>query len=113
MSSAKKANPQLSSICPGDFGLKAGFYNKDKGGAVIFKPIVGWCSVTNYVDSGRLPFVAVVLNEDGFLSMAADRVYPDFVGHFENAVTAEEAQEIIEKQGAHVTIRATGSRPLE
>jgi len=113
MSTVKKANPQLSAICPNDFGLKAGFWNKDKGGPVTFRAIVGWCSVTNYVDSGRLPFVAVVMNDDGFLSMAADRTFPDFVGHFENAVTAEEAQEIIEKQGAHIPIRATGSRPLE
>lgn len=108
----KKANPHISAICPNDFGLKAGFYDRDKGSAVTFRPIVGWVTVTNYVESGRLPFVAVVLNDDGSLSLASDRTFPNFVGHFENAATAAEAQEIIEKQGVRVRIRDT-SRPLE
>jgi hypothetical protein len=108
----KQVSPQISAICPNDFGLKAGFLDRDKGGKITFKPIVGWVSVINYVESGRLPFVAVVMNDDGFPSMAADRHLPNFVGHFDKAATAAEAQKIIDKQGVSVRVRGAG-RPLE
>ena len=106
----QKANPHISAICPNDFGLKAAF--RDKGGAVTFKPIVGWVSVTNYVESGRLPFVAVVLNDHGFPAMVAPSNFPDFVGHFANGVSADKARRIIEQQGVRIPIRDPG-RPLE
>ncbi len=98
----KKPYPELGSICPGDFGLKAGFRNPDKGGAVTFRPIVGWASVTNYIETVRLPFVGVVINDDDTPTMAAPSHMPDFVGYFKNNVSAEEARKIIERAGVKV-----------
>src|SRR5829696_7678404 len=85
-----KPYPEIGSICPGDFGLKAGFRDPDKGGAVSFRSIVGWASVTNYVESVRLPFVGVVINDDDTPTMAAQSHMPSFVGYFQNSVSADE-----------------------
>src|SRR5438270_101661 len=98
----KEPYPELGSICPGDFGLKAGFRDPDKGGAVNFRPIVGWASVTNYVESMRLPFVAVVINDDDTPTMAAKSHMPDFIGYFKNGVSGDEARKIVERAGIKV-----------
>jgi hypothetical protein len=97
-----KPYPELGSICPGDFGLKAGFRDPDKGGAVTFRPIVGWASVTNYVEAVRLPFVGVVINDDDTPTMAAQSHLPDFIGYFKNSASADEARKIIERAGIRV-----------
>ncbi|HYK00407.1 MAG TPA: hypothetical protein VE974_01535 [Thermoanaerobaculia bacterium] len=99
----KKPYPELGSICAGDFGLKAGFRDPDKGGAVTFRPIVGWVSVVNYIDTARLPFVGVVINDDDTPTMAAQAHMPNFVGYFKNNATAEEARKVLERDGVRVT----------
>jgi len=111
---AKRANPQISSIAPNDFGVKAGFWDRQKSGKITFRPIVGWVSVTNYVDAGRLPFVGVVLNDDDMPSLAAPAHFPDFVGYFKNSVSADEARKVIERDGVRIgSVRGTAGRPVE
>ena len=98
----KKPYPELAGICPGDFGLKAGFRDPDKGGTITFRPIVGWATVANYIDAVRLPFVDIVINDDDTPTMAAKTHMPDFIGYFKNNVTAGEAAKIIERAGVRV-----------
>jgi hypothetical protein len=112
-SASMKAYPHISSVAPSDFGLKAGFWNQQKAGTITFRPIVGWVSVTNYIDAGRLPFVGVVLNDEDSPSLASKASFPDFVGYFKNSVSADEARKIIEREGIRVGgVRGAG-RPVE
>lgn len=110
---AAAVKPQISAITPHDFGVKAGFWDQDKPGQIKFRPIVGWASVTNYIEAGRLPFVGVVVNDDDSLSLAAKPHFPDFVGYFKSGVSAQEARKVIEREGIRVGgVRGTG-RPVE
>ena len=108
-----KATPRISAITAHDFGVKAGFRDQQKAGKITFRPIVGWVSVTNYVDAGKLPFVGVVLNDDNSPALAAKSVFPDFVGYFKNSASADDARKLVESEGVRVGgIRAAG-RPVE
>ena len=108
-----KTAPQISGIVASDFGLKAGFWDRQKPGTITFRPLVGWVSVTNYVDAGRLPFCGVMLNNTDSLSIVGKAHFPDFVGYFKNNVTADEARRIIESEGIRVgDVRGVG-RPVE
>jgi hypothetical protein len=98
----KKPYPVIGSICPGDFGLKAGFRDPDKGGPITFRAIVGWVSVSNYIETARLPFVGVVINDDDTPTMAAQAHMPNFVGYFKTSVSADAARKLIESAGIKV-----------
>jgi hypothetical protein len=111
ISASKRPFPQLSAITPGDFGLKAGFW--DQKGKISFRSIVGWVSVVNYRDSERLPFCGVVVADDDTLSLAAKHHYPDFVGYFKNELSVDDARKLIEREGIRVGgVRGSG-RPVE
>jgi hypothetical protein len=84
-------NPRISSICPDDLGLKAGFWTSNKRDQITFRPIVGWVSVTNYIASQKLPFCALVLNELNELTFASQSSFPNYAGIFAGDATEAEA----------------------
>jgi hypothetical protein len=87
------AKPWLSSLCPNDLGLKAGFWSGKNEDAVRFRPIVGSLVVTNFVQGTALgPFLPVVLSDLAFPTIVAGDAFPDYIGVFANALTAEEAR---------------------
>jgi hypothetical protein len=54
-----------SAIVPGDFGLKAGYYPEAEGDSVLFRPLLGWITVTaRGLESGtqRNDFIGVVMS---------------------------------------------------
>jgi len=108
----KKELPHLGSICSGDFGLKAAFWSGKKGEAPTFREIVGWVTVTNYQESGRLPFVAVVLNDDNSPTLLSQVSFRDFVGYFPSKMSAGPVREKLEQVGIRIPAAAAG-RPLE
>ena len=83
---------QTSAVCADDFGLKAGFWSRKNDEPVYFRPIVGWVTITNFVEAGLHPFVPVVLNDMGFPTFAADGNFPDYIGVFAKALTPVEAR---------------------
>lgn len=94
--------PLISGICPGDFGLKAGFRDPNTGG-VTFREIVGWATVENYIETMRLPFAGVVINDDDHPTMCAKEHMPNFIGYFKTGVTASAAAKILEQSGVQVS----------
>jgi hypothetical protein len=86
--------PQFSAVCPDDFGLKAGFWSGKEGDPVEFRPIVGWVSITNWlqVSEGVSSLVPVVLNSTGY-PMIDGRVLRGYIGVFGKASTPAEARE--------------------
>jgi hypothetical protein len=93
----KKQKPQLSAICPGDLGLKAGYWTRKDEDQIRFRPILGWVTVTNFHDQGIAtePFQPVVLNDHG-LPVPARFIEP-YLGTFASALTAAQAREEIER----------------
>ncbi len=87
----KKKNPKLGAISLDDLGLKAGFRSPGSG-EITFKPIVGWASVANYVEARTRAMIPLVLDETSFPTLASESRFPNFVGVFEKAVTADEAK---------------------
>jgi hypothetical protein len=85
-----KANPKLGTISSGDLGLKAAYINQ-KAGDVSFLPIVGWCSVTNYIQAGALPFAALVISADHRPVFANSII--DYVGTFPKEMTSAQVVE--------------------
>jgi hypothetical protein len=83
----------VSAICPDDLGLKAGFWTRNEGDPVTFRPLVGWVTVMNFVQAGIGPFVPLVLNDLAFPSFLTELNFPTFVGVFAKALTPEEAHE--------------------
>jgi hypothetical protein len=43
--------PKLGPICPSDLGLKAAFWSGKDGEDVSFRRILGWITVSNYVET--------------------------------------------------------------
>ena len=82
----------LSSLCPNDLGLKAGFWSGDEKDPVRFRPIVGWVVVSNSVEASFGPFLAVALSDLGFPTFLLEGTFPGFIGVFGNALTPEEAR---------------------
>jgi hypothetical protein len=105
-----KANPKLSAITPGDLGLKAAYWNH-KGGDVSFLPIVGWVSVTNYVQAGAVPFAALVLSADHRPVFANAIV--DYVGTFPKGATSAQVEELRASGTKLPTPPSTQRDPLE
>lgn len=97
-------NPQLSGICPGDLGLKAGFWDRKKGSKLTFRPIIGWVAVTNYGDSGKRPFAGLVL-DNNYPTFASQASFADFVGYFEKSMTPAKAVDFV--------VKSASDRPLE
>jgi hypothetical protein len=95
--------PLISGICPGNFGLKAGFRDPNTGGTVTFRDIVGWATVENYIETLRLPFVAIVINDDDHPTMTSKTHMPDFIGYFKVDVTAAAAARLLEQSGVQVS----------
>jgi hypothetical protein len=123
MASAKKAAapqlppkpwPLISGICPGNFGLKAGFRDPNKGGPVTFRDIVGWVTVENYIETLRLPFVAIVINDDDHPTMTSKAHMPDFIGYFKTNVSASAAAKLLDRAGVQITgVRGTPRTVVE
>jgi hypothetical protein len=90
------ANFQLSALCPGDLGVKAGFWSGVETEPVTFRPIVGWLTVTNYLDTGGNvgPLVPVVLSDVAYPTILVGGAIPHHIGVFKNESTAEEAREM-------------------
>ena len=86
---ADRAKPQFSAIAAGNLGLKAGFWSGRAGDPITFRPIVGWVTVTNFLDAGLDPFQSIVLNDRAY--PLASYILPTFVGVFRESLTAEEA----------------------
>ncbi|MBY0589282.1 hypothetical protein K2X85_19075 [bacterium] len=115
-----RIKPQLSSICPGDFGLKAGFWSRKPGDSIRFSPIVGWVTVMNYAEAGKLPFVSVVIGARHTPKLASPSNFPDFIGVFAKNLTPEQALEQFQKCASDqptpppsTTPTTPGSEPLE
>jgi hypothetical protein len=105
--------PRLGGICDNDFGLKAGFWSQQPGEAMTFRTIVGWATVANYIEAGRLPFVSVVLNDYGTPVFGAPSVFPDFVGVFAKDLTPEQAQaECLRRSSATATPSPPSTAPV-
>jgi hypothetical protein len=81
----------ISSMCPDDLGLKAGFWTRKEGEPVTFRPIVGWVTVTNFLETDAIPFHAVGLNDKGFPTLLNTFTFPDYIGVFAKALTPQEA----------------------
>jgi hypothetical protein len=106
--------PLISGICPGDFGLKAGFRDPNAGGPVTFREIVGWVTVENYIETMRLPFVAIVINDDDHPTMTSKAHMPDFIGYFKTGITASAAAKILDQAGVQITgVRGTPRTVVE
>ena len=83
---------QWSAITPGDLGLKAGYSPAVEGGAVTFRPIIGWVSVTRHdrVDGTTVnQFLAVVISD--LAAPAPATRLPRFLGVFPLPMSPEEA----------------------
>lgn len=100
--------PKLSAICPSDLGLKAAFWSGKDGEDVKFLPIAGWVSVTNYLQSDKEPFAAVVLSASGRPVIASPSFFPDFVGTFGRDLSSGQVIEILRNAGM---MRATATGP--
>lgn len=106
--------PLISGICPGDFGLKAGFRDPNTGGPVTFREIVGWVTVENYIETARLPFAAVVINDDDHPTMTSKEHMPNFAGYFKTGITASAAAKILDQAGVPITgVRGTPRTVVE
>ena len=90
---APASNATISAICPDDLGLKAGFWSGRETDPLTFRPIVGWVSVTNFVDSALPAFVAVVLNDLAYPAFASAFNFPEFIGVFSKALSSTEARQ--------------------
>ena len=86
-------NPRISSLCPNDLGLKAGYWASVKRDKINFRPIVGWVSITNYVAAQKPPFAAIVLNDHNEPTFASDSVFPNYIGNFASGISDAAALE--------------------
>ena len=87
-----KPAAHVSTICPDDLGLKAGFWSTKPEEPMTFRPIVGWVTVTNFIESALGPFIAIVLNDNAFPTFLSTPNFPNYVGVFAKALTPEEAK---------------------
>jgi hypothetical protein len=89
------APPMLSSICPGDLGLKAAFWTDTRRAAFTFKPILGWVTVMNHffrLEARDQDFHPVVLNEFGHPVLAP--LIKGYAWVFEKGVSHERAKQL-------------------
>ena len=96
------SHPKLGAICPSDLGLKAAFWSRKDGPKgdqeVAFRRILGWVTVSNYVETDAQPVVALVLSTDGDPVFATTQNFPDFVGVYEKEATSAQVIDLIKKR---------------
>jgi len=90
--------PKLGPICPSDLGLKAAFWSGKDGEEVSFRRILGWITVSNYIETDAEPCVALVLSTDGGPVFATTQNFPDFVGVYENNATSPQVIEAVRRR---------------
>jgi hypothetical protein len=90
--------PKLGPICPNDLGLKAAFWSGKDGEDASFRRILGWVTVSNYIETDTEPCVALVLSTDGGPVFATTQNFPDFVGVYENDATSSQVIEAVKKR---------------
>ena len=88
-----KPAAHVSTICPDDLGLKAGFLVHEARRAYDLPTYcLGWVTVTNFIESALGPFIAIVLNDNAFPTFLSTPNFPNYVGVFAKALTPEEAK---------------------
>ena len=97
---------ELGGLSVGNLGLKAGFWKCDSK-TMSFRPIVGWVTISNYIQAGKRPLVSLVLDDNSFPVFASPCTFPDYAGVFKEASSPQEAAKVYESQLA----RLASTRP--
>lgn len=79
---AARPRPHLSSFAPGNLGLKIGVRYGKGSEQAGFVPILGWVTVSNYVDAGTMALTPVVRGLGNHPVLASPSTVQGFIGLF-------------------------------